>query len=101
MVSWAWRRDWIMDRPAPGRWLRLGILLSGALAVLFAGYVGFRVWSVPDVGPIAKPAAWIGAAGRCHHPIQMRPTSTAKPAVGSSALRLRRTSSAETRHLST
>ena len=57
-VSWAWTRDWILDRPAPGRWLRLGLFLAGAFALLSAGYVGFRVWSVPDMGPIAKPAAW-------------------------------------------
>ena len=23
-VSWAWRADWMLDRPAPGRWVRLG-----------------------------------------------------------------------------
>ena len=57
-ISWAWRKDWIMDRPAPGRWLRLGMFLTGAFALLSAGYIGFRLWSVPDMGPIAKPAAW-------------------------------------------
>ncbi len=61
-VSWAWSRDWILDRPAPGRWLRLGIFLTGAIAVLSAGYIGFRVWSVPDMGPIARPAAWNNAS---------------------------------------
>ena len=27
VVSWAWSGDWLFDRPAPGRWLRLGLLL--------------------------------------------------------------------------
>jgi hypothetical protein len=61
-ISWAWCGDWIMDRPGPGRWLRLGLLFFGTFAVLFGWYAGFRAWSVPDVGPIAVPRAWIDAA---------------------------------------
>jgi ABC-2 family transporter protein len=58
-VSWAWSGDWLLDRPAPGRWLRLGSLLAGTFAVLLAFYTGFRAWSVPDIGPIAPPRVWI------------------------------------------
>ena len=29
VVSWAWSGDWLLDRAAPGRWLRLGSLLTG------------------------------------------------------------------------
>jgi hypothetical protein len=61
-VSWAWTGDWMLDRAAPGRWLRLGLLLAGAFGLLFACYVGFRVWSVRDIGPIAPPAAWTDSA---------------------------------------
>jgi hypothetical protein len=57
-VSWAWSGDWLLERPAPGRWVRLGLILSGALTTTFAGYAGWRAWSVPDVGPIPMPAAW-------------------------------------------
>jgi ABC-type transport system involved in multi-copper enzyme maturation permease subunit len=57
-VSWAWRTDWMLERPAPGRWLRLGLFTAAAFALLFVWYIGFRAWSVPDVGPIAPPEAW-------------------------------------------
>jgi hypothetical protein len=60
-VSRAWSGDWLLDRPAPGRWLRLGLLLTGTFAVLLGIYTGYRAWSVPDVGPIAMPRAWIVA----------------------------------------
>ena len=43
VVSWAWSRDWMLDRPAPGRWLRLGLLLSAAFGLLVTGYVGYRI----------------------------------------------------------
>jgi len=61
-VSWAWSGDWLLDQPAPGRWLRLGLLLTGTFAVLLGWYAGFRAWSLPDVGPIAAPQAWTDAA---------------------------------------
>jgi ABC-2 family transporter protein len=61
-ISWAWRTDWLLDRPAPGRWLRLGLFVSIAFALLSAGNIAYRVWSVPDVGPIAPPAAWNDAS---------------------------------------
>jgi hypothetical protein len=61
-VSWAWSGDWMLDRPAPGRWLRLGLLLAAAFGILFACYVSFRLWSVRDVGPIAPPAVWTAGA---------------------------------------
>ena len=62
VISWAWRTDWMLDRPAPGRWLRLGLFVSTAFALLSACHIAFRVWSVPDVGPIAPPAAWNDAS---------------------------------------
>ncbi len=58
VISWAWRHDWMLERPAPGRWLRLGLYLAVAIPVLSACHIGFRVWSVPNVGPIAPPESW-------------------------------------------
>ncbi len=60
-ISWAWSGDWLLDRPAPRQWLSLGSLLAGMFTVVLSFYVGFRVWSVPDIGPIAPPRAWIAA----------------------------------------
>ena len=31
-VSWAWRGDWMLERPAPARWVRLGLFVTGARA---------------------------------------------------------------------
>ena len=61
-VTWAWSGDWLLDRPAPGRYLRLGALLAGAFAVLLGGYIGYRAWGIPDPGPIAPPSAWAATA---------------------------------------
>ena len=61
-VSWAWSGDWLLDRPAPGRWVRLGLLLTGMFTLIVSWYAGYRAWSIRDVGPIAPPAAWIEAA---------------------------------------
>ncbi len=61
-VSWAWRTDWMLERPAPGRWLRLGLFAAAAFASLFIWYIGFRAWGVPDLGPIAPPEAWARAS---------------------------------------
>ena len=58
-VSWAWSDDWLFDRPAPGRWLRLGSILTGMFVALSGGYVGSRTWGVPDASPIPRPLAWI------------------------------------------
>jgi ABC-type transport system involved in multi-copper enzyme maturation permease subunit len=63
-ISWAWSGDWLLERPAPGRWVRLGLLISAICAFLVAWYAGFRAWSIPDVGPIAPPAAWIEAQSK-------------------------------------
>jgi ABC-2 family transporter protein len=71
-ISWAWRRDWMLERPAPGRWLRLGLFFAVAFAVLSSSYIGFRAWSVPDSGPIAPPEAWARAAS-----IEMTPDRNA------------------------
>jgi len=62
VVSWAWSGDWLRSRPAPERWMRLGLLLLGAASVVTAGYAGYRVLSVPDVSLIAAPESWIRAA---------------------------------------
>lgn len=61
-VSWAWSRDWLQSRPAPGRWLRLGLLFVGAMSILSVGYAGYRVLSVPNVSLVAPPESWIRAA---------------------------------------
>ncbi len=60
-VSWAWSGDWLLDRPAPGRWLRLGLLLTGMFTLAVTWYAGYRAWSIRDVGPIAPPAVWLEA----------------------------------------
>jgi hypothetical protein len=62
LVTWAWSGDWLLDRPAPGRWVRLGLLLAATLGSSFAGYAGWRAWSVPDVGPIPWPGFWAAAS---------------------------------------
>jgi len=49
-VSWAWSADWMLDRQGAGRWVRLGVLTAGALAVVFGTYVGIRIWEVPALG---------------------------------------------------
>ncbi len=61
-VTWAWSGDWLLDRPAPGRYLRLGAILAGVFAVLLGGYIGYRAWGIPDPGPIAPPSAWAATA---------------------------------------
>jgi hypothetical protein len=61
-VTWAWSGDWLIDRPAPGRWVRLGLLITSTFALVVSCYAGYRAWSIPDVGPIAPPAAWLEAA---------------------------------------
>jgi ABC-type transport system involved in multi-copper enzyme maturation permease subunit len=61
-VSWTWSRDWVQSRPAPGRWLRLGLLLLGSLSSVFAAYASYRVLSVPSDSSIAVPQRWVEAA---------------------------------------
>ena len=39
------------DLRGPARWLRLGAMMGAAVMVLVAAYIGYRAWSVPDVGP--------------------------------------------------
>jgi ABC-2 family transporter protein len=58
LISWLWSGDWLFDRPAPGRWLRLGLMLSVMTTTLFGGYIALRAWSVPDSPPIPAPVTW-------------------------------------------
>ena len=53
-VSFAWSRDWMMDRPGAGRWIKLAALLAGGFGALFAAYVAVRVQGVPTLEPVAK-----------------------------------------------
>jgi ABC-2 family transporter protein len=62
VVSWAWSGDWLLDRPAPGRWVRLGLLLTGMFGLVVSWYASYRAWSIRDVGAIAPPTAWAEAA---------------------------------------
>jgi hypothetical protein len=57
-VSWAWSGDWLFERPAPGRWVRLGLLLTGAFVLLGSAYAGGRAWGVPEVAPLVSPQGW-------------------------------------------
>ena len=50
-VSFAWSRDWMMDRPGAGRWIKLAALLAGGFGALFAAYVAVRVQGVPTLEP--------------------------------------------------
>ena len=61
-VTWAWRGDWLLDRPAPGRYVRLGLILITTFGMLLGGYAGVRAWGIPDPGPIAEPSVWIATA---------------------------------------
>ena len=49
-VSRAWTGDWMNDLRGAPRWLRLGALMATAGAILVASYIGYRGWSVPDIG---------------------------------------------------
>jgi hypothetical protein len=51
-VSWAWTGPWLLDRPGPGKWLRLLGLLGLMAVVELPLYAGLRAWGVPDGGPI-------------------------------------------------
>src|SRR5262249_4516071 len=62
-VSWAWSGDWLLERPAPGRYARLGLLLPAVVGTLLGGYAGVRAWGVSDAGPIAEPSVWASTAG--------------------------------------
>jgi hypothetical protein len=61
-VTWAWRGDWLLDRPAPGRYVRLGLILTTTFGMLLGGYAGVRAWGIPDPGPIGEPSVWIASA---------------------------------------
>ncbi len=61
VVTWAWSGDWFLDRPALGRYLRLGLILAGTFGVLLGGYAGVRAWGIADPGSIAPPSTWTAA----------------------------------------
>ncbi len=63
-ITWAWSGDWLFDRPAPGRWLRLAALVTGASTLITGWYVSYRAWSIPDRGRVAAPAGWTEAPRR-------------------------------------
>ena len=53
-VSWAWSGDWMLERPGSGRWVRLGLLITGSFGLLFAIYASERAWNVADLGRDAE-----------------------------------------------
>lgn len=59
VVSWAWSGDWLLSRPAPGRWIRLGLLITGMITLDVSLYAGYRAWGIRDIGPIAPPEVWL------------------------------------------
>jgi hypothetical protein len=63
-ISRAWASDWMNDLRGIARWVRLAAMLGSTAVLLVALYVGYRAWSVPDVGspfPL-RPAALSPAA---------------------------------------
>jgi hypothetical protein len=54
-ISWAWTDDWMNDLRGPGRWIRLAVMVGGAALVLVGSYIGYRAWSVPDIGSPFPP----------------------------------------------
>ncbi len=53
-VSFAWSRDWLLDRPGARRWVKLAVLLVGCFGALFAAYVAVRVLGVPTLDPAPR-----------------------------------------------
>ena len=58
LISWLWSGDWLYDRPAPGRWIRLALMLTVTMTTLCGGYISIRAWGVPESPPIPAPRAW-------------------------------------------
>ncbi len=56
-ASFGWTGDWMLDRGGPRRWVRLAGLLAVPAVGLMSLYVGYRAFSVPDVGPPFDVAA--------------------------------------------
>ncbi|MBY0398110.1 MAG: hypothetical protein K2X91_16820, partial [Thermoleophilia bacterium] len=61
-VTAVWAGDWLYDRPAPGRWIRLAAWSSATFATLFLAYISHRVYAVEAVPPVAPPASWAEGA---------------------------------------
>ncbi len=53
-VSFAWSRDWMLDRPGARRWVKLAVLLAGCFGALFAAYIAVRVEGVPTLDPVRE-----------------------------------------------
>ena len=53
-VSFAWSRDWMLNRPGARRWIKLAVLLAGCFGALFAAYVTVRVQGVPTLEPVRE-----------------------------------------------
>ena len=100
VVSWGWSADWLFDRPAPGRGVRLGLLVAAMLGLVTSSYASYRAWGVPDVGPIPPPRLGSRRQEPEGPPNKMRPISIAKQDAGWSARsRIRRRSSNKNRAL--
>lgn len=57
-ISRGWAGDAMNDLAGSGRWVRLAFLVTVPFALLVTAYVGYRAWSVPDVGsPVDEAAA--------------------------------------------
>ncbi len=52
-ISRAWSGDWMREQPGARRWVRLTLLTIGPFGLLMVTYIGYRAWSVPDLGPLA------------------------------------------------
>ncbi len=48
-VGWAWRHDWLLERPGSGRWLRLARHTAIATAILLASLMIHRAISIPSL----------------------------------------------------
>jgi len=54
LVSFAWSRDWMLDRPGARRWVKLAVVLAACFGAVFAAYVAVRVEGVPTLDPVRE-----------------------------------------------
>ncbi len=50
-VSFAWSRDWMMNRPGARQWVKLAALLVAGFGALFVAYITVRIQGVPTLEP--------------------------------------------------